>query len=374
MRFFLDVLLPRLVYLPYFCSRVLLTFLHWVSFWRFRCWHGRPARLCLEAGVRGWDLIEYKEVIASAQEYLGGEHIGKVVIDRSSSYVPQVHAALRQFAPTHYVYDSRTGGDHWLIGLWQAFQIAVLFQWYGVVPICVLTDLPVRKWRAQTAVVSARRGVVVSLMLPRDVQSIFPHSRLIGPQLMAFSRATLAKLRVIDDELQGRFVQPSLVFTGSLYEPRTSILRQVKEGLQDHGIELQLRGRELGSQRFTDDDYWRGLASATMVITTANLCQQAGIDWPWVSHLIYRYLEVPATGSVLVAQPVPGLERYLQPDVHYIAYTSPAEAVEKIAYYWTRPDELRQIALAGRERMRSLVESGIYWLAIDVALKQDSMI
>lgn len=369
-----DTLLPRCVWLPYAFTRIVLEILNVGTWFRFSLKKRRPTILCLEAGIQGWELIEYKELLASAIEYVGQSAVRKIDIDRNQPYVHQVLSAIRTHHPTHYVYDSRTGSAHWLLGLIQSIQVSVLFQVYGVVPICVLTDLPIRAWRAQTAVVSAKRGVVISLMAPRDVDEIFPHRRLIGPITMAFSRATFARLRERDTVYAHKHRDKTLIFTGSLYEPRTSILRKIEEGLASQNITLQLRGRALGSQRFSDDEYWEHLASATMVITTANLYAQSGADWPWVSHLIYRYLEVSAAGSVLVAQPVPSLTRYLEPDVHYIAYSTPEEAVVKISYYWNNPTALHQIAVAGRQRIAAIVEANVYWLCVDTALQCHSLL
>jgi hypothetical protein len=371
---FRDAALARSIFLPYLLSRIFLELLNIFSFWRFRPGRGQPSVLCLESGIKGWELIEYKELLASAEEYLGRERVRKVVIDRSRPYLAQVRAALRAHRPTHYVYDSRTGSDGWLAGMWEAFCVAILFQWHGIVPICVLTDLPIRAWRSQTAIVSAKRGLVVSLMSPRDVMPIFPHRRIIGPQPMAFSRRTLRQVAAMDEAAQWRFQDKSLIFAGSLYEPRTSLLNAVKAGLAERGITLEIKGRELGSRRFTDEDYWQRLCQATMVITTANFYPQPGADWPWILHLIYRYVEVPVAGSVLVAQEVPSLRRYLEPDVHYIAYATPEEAIEKISHYWNRPEELERIANAGKQRMRAIVTANMYWVCIDTALRHQSLL
>ncbi len=373
-RLYRDDLLPRIVFIPFWITRIILEIINLFSFQKFKLSNRKPTILCLEAGIKGWDLIEYKEILGSAEEFLGKEAVQKIEIDRSISYVKQLNIAVKTHQPTHYVYDSRTGSANWIEGLWQAFQVAIIFQWHGVIPICALTDLPVRAWRARTAMVSAKRGVVVSLMSPRDIMPIFPHKRIIGPIPMAFSCATLEKLIEMDNQLQNKFTDKSLVFTGSLYEPRTTLLREIQEGLEEKQIALEMKGRALGSQRFDDDDYWRRLASATMVITTANLCAQPGIDWPWTAHMIYRYLEVPAVGSVLVAQDVPSLRRYLLPDIHYIAYASPQEAISKIAYYWENPDLLEKIAIAGRERMRAIIRTNAYWLCIDTALQRYSLL
>lgn len=367
-------LLMKWPFIPYLIARVVLGFLN-----LFRSFGNSLPRkdfpvLCLESGIKGWELIEYKELLASAKEYVGNESVRKIAIDRSQAYVAQVRRAISENQPTHYVYDSRTGSESAWTGLWQSFQLAVLFQMNDVVPICVLTDLPVRAWRTQTAVVSARRGVVVSLMSPRDVTNLYPHRRIIGPTVMPFSRATMKMLKTLDAEFQDRFLHKSLIFTGSLYEPRTTLLECVRAGLGKRGIVLEMKGRELGSRKFSDEDYWGRLASAAMVITTADQIHAAHTDWTGLPHLIYRYLEVPLAGSVLVAQEVPALGRYLQADVHYLSYRTADEAIEKITHYWSRPDELRRIAQAGAERARAIVEAGLYWVAIDTALGQDAML
>jgi len=211
-------------------------------------------------------------------------------------------------------------------------------------------------------------------MLPYRVSEIFPHRRLIGPQMMAFSRETLNKLVILDEEFKSRFFTKRLIFTGSMYEPRRSIIEEIRQGLSTKGITLEVKGRTLGTARFTDEEYWKSLASATLVITTANMAEQPGLDWAWSLHLIYRYLEVPACGSVLIAQEIPGLSRYMQPDIHYISYTTPQEAIEKVLYYWNNPEELQRIAIAGRERIRSLIRLGLYWICVDTALQTDSLI
>lgn len=371
--FFKNSILPRLVFIPYLISYLILTIINILSLADFRKKPPENTILCLEAGLKGWDLIEYRELLASAEEYLGVKNVNKVSIDRSKPYVPQVLSALKTLQPSHYLYDSRTGSDNWFEGLLQSFQIAIAFQWHGVVPICVLTDYSVRAWRAQTAVISARRGLVVSVISPRIIQTIYPHNRIIGPQIMAFSRNTLNKLISIDQSSQRNYSEPNLVFTGSLYEPRTTLLTNISHGLSDHGINLEIKGRTMDTQRFSDDEYWINMANSTMVLTTANVMQCPNIDWPWFLHLVYRYLEVPAIGSVLVAQEIPGLRRYFIPDVHYISYLSAEEAVNKIVYYWDKPKELERIAIAGKIKARSIIDSGIYWVCIDTALKGDSL-
>ena len=58
------------------------------------------------------------------------------------------------------------------------------------------------------------------------------------------------------------------------------------------------------------------------------------------NHLIYRYLEVPACGSTLVAQKVPGVEKYFKPDIDFLSYSNTKEAVDIIVSHLNDPMKL----------------------------------
>ncbi len=364
---------PRLVFIPYWIMRLVLWPLgpiRWMAVRRRAA--DRAATICMEAGARGWELIEFKELYASACEYLGSERIHKIVINRDEDYLAQVKYAADHYQPTHYVYDARTGSQQWLSALWQSFRIAVLFYVRGITPICILTDLPMRTWRAQCAMVSARAGIVTSLMSPRRFGPIFPHGRVVAPVLMPFSAATL---QLVDDIACRREESqpPTAVFVGSLYEPRTTILREIGVGLAARGLTLDMKGRELGQPKSAETDYWARLCNAALVVTTADQIAVAGTDWTWFPHLIYRYIEVTACGTLLVAQAVPGIERYFTPGEHFVAYTTPAQAVDVIAHYLTHAEERQRIAQCGRERARALIGARIYWAGIDIGLGKDAL-
>ena len=367
-----DSLLPRVVFLPYWTAKLALLPLGLIR----RAITGsrscdQAATVCIEAGIRGWEIIEFKELYAAACEYLGADRVHKVVVSGDEDYVSQVKRAIDRFRPTHYMYDPRTGSQQWVIALWQAFRIAGHLYARGITPICILTDLPMRTWRAQCAVVSARAGVVISLMSPRCFRPIFPHGRVVAPMLMPFSEATLSLV----EGLAHRAVPPpaTAVFVGSLYEPRTTILREIKSGLAAKGLTLEVRGRELGTPKSADVDYWSQLCTASVIVTTADQIPVPGTDWTWFPHLIYRYMEVTACGALLVAQAVPGIERYFTPGKHFVAYTSPAHAVEVVAYYLTHADERQHIAQRGRERAQSLIRARVYWTCVDVGLGKDAL-
>jgi hypothetical protein len=368
-----DVI-PRLVYIPYLVAYLLAIIIDIIAI-GIRSNHRGSRRLTMlgiEAGVRGWEIIEYKELYQTAVEYLGVESIKKVVVHQDSSYLSQARDFIISHKPTHYAYSPRTGSQAFWAGMRDAFGILVLCHWYRVTPIVFLTDLPVRVWRAQSAVVTAKCGLVVSLMSPKLIRPIFPHDRIIGPYIMPLSLKTL--MRLDDLKLSEDYSDKNNpIFTGSLYEPRTSTLNSVRAQLLPFGIEFEIMGRVLGSPRVSDDEYWLRLMTAPIVLTTADQIPQKGADWPWLPHFVYRYTEVLACGSLLIAPEIAGIDRYFTPGIHYVSFNSVKDAVEKIRYYQSNEEERLNIASKGKQRVWDLVVTRSFWLSIDVRLGYKSL-
>ena len=368
-----NYLVPRMVFIPFWIMRLLvIPFDLYRQIFTRRHSENLSTMLCIEAGVRGWNLLEYKDLYASACEYLGNTHVHKIIINKDENYLTQVKRVLDNIRPTHYFYDARTGSQKWSIGLWQAFKISFLLFKRGIIPICFLTDFSVRIWRAQCAVVTAKTGIVIYHMSPRIVHPIFPHSRQVAPTLLCISEAKMKLL----NELTKKHIKTkpaTAVFIGSLYEPRTTILREIKEGLAAKGFNLVIKGRDLGTSRFSDFEYYSTIINAALVITTAEQAIQRGVDWAWLPHLVGRIFEVTACGTLLVAQEIPGIQRFLTPGKHFVSYTSPADAIDVICYYLVNEVERNKIAQRGRARIQALVSARTYWTNIDVALGKDSL-
>lgn len=333
----------------------------------------QPSCLAIEAGPQGWTAIEFKELERSAIEFFGAAGFTKVVVDKSKPYVPQVEEVLCNTLVSHYFYDPRTGRQNLWGALTESIRVAILMARYRVVPVVYLTDLSVRVWRSQAAAVSATSGAVITFMMPKRVQPIIPHRRLIGPCLMPFSIETLVRLQKIRlDLVATNSIRNIVLFTGSLYEPRTTFLKQFKANLAKTSHQVELLGRELGSARVTDEEYWQRLSSAAIVITTSDQAIQPGTDWTWIPHLVYRYLEVLASGSLLLAAPVPGVARYFEPGKHFVSFQSLEDAVEKARYYLDNPQEAEMIRIAGHEKAAQLIRIHTFWVQIDTALGFES--
>ena len=369
---FKNQCIPRVVYIPFFIFKIFPIPFGVLNKSHKKLESNSSTSLCLEAGIHGWESIEFKELYQSACEYLGGDSVDKVIINRDTCYVTQIKKAILELQPTHYFYDPRTGSQKWYVGVWQAYRIAWLFHINGIIPVVLLTDLAIRSWRAQSGIVTAKRGCVISFVSSREVAPIFPHRRLISPSLMPLSEKTI---EFLSDLFSQRPADPSrkAIFTGSLYEPRTKILNEIKNKLSKDGYCLDIKGREMGGVRVSDLDYWKNLSHSLIVVTTADQLNSKNADWCCIQHMIYRYLEVIASGSLLIAPDVPGLRRYFLADEHFVSFTTSEDAAQKIRYYLDNEDDRSRIAKQGKERAQALVAARTFWLAIDVCLQSDSL-
>lgn len=320
-------------------------------------------RLLIGAGEKGWDLIEYQELHASASEFLGSSKVARVSFSKNFSMLSQLRKAFDEEAPTHYYFDPRSGSQDWFAAIREALSIAVLMEVRGITPVCALTDFPVRRWRLQTAIVSARRGVVTCLMSPRIVGRFFPHSRIIGPMPFPLSVRTLRALEALRNRpITGQSdPRPDVVFVGLLYEPRKSTIEAIQRGLSEHGIVMRVIGRTLDGERISTDRYWEILTSAKVVVATSSQISGKHTDIDGHNHLVYKFVEATAAGAALAIEPVSYSEGLLCPDRDYISFTSPDEAVTKISALLSATKELESLATNGHEATRALIESQYFW-------------
>lgn len=322
-----------------------------------------PRQLLIGAGVRGWELIEFQEIFASASEYLGENNVSQVAFTGERPMLGELRSALRQFRPSHYYFDPRSGSQTSLKALWEALVIGVMLERDGVTPICALTDFPVRLWRLQAAIVSARTGVVTSLMSPSVIGGLFPHKRIVGPVPFPLSVVTLERLqeRKKSTRQNHHSLNDKAVFVGMLYEPRKTTIEAIQKGLAERGIPMEIIGRMPDGSRISDDEYWNVIASARLVVSTSSQIAGKHTDCDGHTHFIYKFIEVTAVGTALAIEPVAGSEQLLQPDVDFIAYKSPEEAVRKISALWAERGALEELALRGADAARSIVKTSRYW-------------
>jgi hypothetical protein len=321
-------------------------------------------KLVIEAGEIGWSHIDYQEQYLSACEYLGEDNVVKSIIDKKCNYVDQVSTVFQDHDPSHYFYDCRSGSDIPMQGLFEAYAIAKLCIKNRIIPICHLTDLPHVPWRLQVNLISSCTGVLTTLMSPKSVRKALTAKRVIGPVPMAFSKSSFEKIQLANEDK----ICDGVITLGSMYEPRKSFVDEVEKGLQLLGIPFARYGRDIGSKRISDDDYWRVMQSAKCVLTTGfQLNTKYTDDFASRSHLIYRYLEVLVSGSTLIADRPEGIERIFTPGEHFLDFRDVDDAVDKISKFMNG-----EVSVDSSARIKAIVEVNLFWLLIDYGLEEDS--
>jgi spore maturation protein CgeB len=65
----------------------------------------------------------------------------------------------------------------------------------------------------------------------------------------------------------------------------------------------------------------------------------------------YRCFEIPACGSLLLAERTPTLEKIFQENEEAVFFSSVEEMLEKVLWLRQHPEEITRIAAAGRKRV-----------------------
>jgi hypothetical protein len=187
---------------------------------------------------------------------------------------------------------------------------------------------------------------------------------------MPLSQSTLRWLqqeRAVIEEGTGDW---AVTFAGSLYEPRTTGLAQIRLKLAEFGIDFQVSGRLPGGPRVSNEDYWRILLRAPVSLTTTGQVRARGLDMPEVNQMVYRITEALACRSVLVSEAVPGLSDYFVSGHHLETFQSVDEAVEKILRLKRQPSRTRDLAARGFERVAQFVSNHVFWAKIEDQLER----
>lgn len=321
-------------------------------------------RLCIESGAMGFDLLEVKEVEQSAREFFGPDNVQRNKVEDRTRYLRAAHTALRTGGLTHYWVDPRSGHQSFFRAIGQSIGLALLLAHYGVRPIVWLTDVPVRRWRLQAEILSASSGVCFVLVAPERSEIRLCGARFVGPVVLPLSEATLNRLAVMKADLSSSSSSPPrAVFAGSLYEPRTSSLERVRSQLAYEGWTLEIIGRAAGGERRPEEEYWRNLLEADVIVTTAMpvAVGTIGSDSTLQPHLIYRYAEALACRTALVAPHVPGADDVLESGVHYLDFESEAECVDIVGRLLENAVLRAEVAQVGHARLREILAGGGFW-------------
>ncbi len=319
--------------------------------------------LAIEAGEIAWEHIFFKEAFQSAAEFLGADRVVRLSIRKDKRYVQQVREFVIAQRVTHYFYDPRSGSQSLPVALLQAFQLVALFSRRGIIPIAYCTDISLRRWRFQAAIVTAMGGVCVCLTHEDIAKKMVPHERVIGPAIMPISEKTLRELDGLRASKEPN-TPLKVSFFGSLYEPRVSQLEKIRLGLQSAGVTLEIKGRAPGGERISDVEYWKEIISTDILVSTSSQVQIPGMDLGHANHLIYRFTEALACGVCLVIEDAPGADRIFTNLEDLILWWTPEDAIRQVAALARDGARVRKIGETGGFRLRSIASEKTFWTAI----------
>jgi len=323
--------------------------------------------ICIAAGVRGWESIEFQEISQSAREYAGEGRVIELAVFSSRTYLSQVWRTLVDSEVTHYFFDPRTGSQNFVGSFFQTLVVGTMLALRGVTPIGYCTDISERQWRLQVAFVTARRGVCVCLMDASAVALIFPHPRVIGPSIMPFSIKTFERVAA------SRHNSPSqtkklVSFVGSLYEPRTTMLFQIRDALEKDGISFDVSTRSLGEPKVPEDYYWESLSASDIQITTTSQIRHRGAALSEVNQLVYRATEALVCGAALVIEEVEGMGAHFQDGLHLYSFSTPEGAVAIVQKLLEDRSRLAAVKSAGYQKIEEIIRGQVFWKTIDLRL------
>lgn len=330
----------------------------------------RSTMLAIQAGERGWDSIFFQEVIGSAREYLNDHRVFPMVVDRNKSYIRQLVSSTRDTRPTHFFFDPRTTSHSTPRAFFQAASTGIYLLAKGVIPIVFLTDASCRNWRMQSSLITSWSGVIVTCMSNSEIGNLIPHRRVLGPVLMPLSASTFNQVSRLKLD-RTKMTEPVIRFVGLGYSPRIEWLIELQRVLCEEGVRLELHTQKLETSNI---DYWRLLVDSDIVVTTTMQMEAPGYDHIWKPQVVFRFTEALAAGTALVAPDVPGVNRYLQAGVHFLAYDSLDDCKQSVLRLVANKHLRERVADDGNLKMKYLVGSQVFWLQVDSCLGRNSML
>lgn len=317
------------------------------------------SELIIEAGTIGWTSIAFQEIYNSASEFFGQGKVHKVIIDRNRGYISQVRDQTKNSLFGYYFFDPRTANS----GFWRFILQALALSFYlgasRATPIVMITDFSVRMWRYGALALTGVKGIVFNFVNTELMKEHFFHKRIVSLQMFPMSKSTLNELskKYHERELTDRI---SLGFVGALYPLRRNFFENLEKELKRQEFIPRV------TLSFEDKDYlgdsWSyfnklNMFDAIITTTSQERCFDYTQDRLDIPQMVFRITEALALNRLLICTPVPGMEKYLLPDVDYVLISDPSD-IRKL----NQPvADLERIRQSGHERIAWHIENQTFW-------------
>ena len=324
---------------------------------------GDKIKLIAPIGAPARQSIFCQELESYGRESLGEDVFEIITIDRSKNLSKQIF----KFWPSNMrggkislLLDQRTFSNSWLNGFLQALQVKLVASIRGVEIYSYVTDISIIRNRLLAILLTARQGVIVSLLSQSYFANKIPHRRICSPVLMPISieRVIRQGQLSINNIAVPKNICLSSNFVGSLYPERNSILQLLLKHRKL--IDLSIHDKSTG---LTNEEYWRLLAASQIsIITTA----QTNVENNWVDlndkhHVVWRISEALAAKSLALIQDVQGLEGILESGKDYLSFTSEDDLLSTLDFLVGNPNEVQKIAESGYQTFLKLQKDGHFW-------------
>lgn len=329
-------------------------------------------KLVISAGVKGWESIEFKELYASAVEWLGADQVTAL------EYHPQMRVLDELRECSHYFYDPRTGYDYAeepskrrRATFIRAIKIGIICAWRGITPIAYVTDLHQSDWRNFSFLVTATSGFVFCFLSINSIDRRYlQHSRITGPMPLALSYELSKKFPVRLNTAR----QSLISFSGSLYEPRKTFIYELRDKCQTEGYDFVINSRGPGGPRSSDDQYWKELSESMFVVSTTTPSAEGGVNcFGNLRQMVYRFSEALLTGACLISDVPDGVERYFKPGQDFVVADTADDVIEILHDFYRRPEFYHNIARRGQSKAQAMARSSFFWNSVNTALGTESI-
>jgi len=297
--------------------------------------------ICIEAGKKGWDLIEYNELYNYACENFDNQRVFKLLYSSYLYRFVQLFSLRLRHRNFIYIYSLRT--DPVVTGIWPFLRLFILLSFCRLFHLnlrLVLSDSNTHLLRSLALLVQFFRYPLISVLPSEIYRNSNSLLRPRGPYIFPISSQTISSIHNSSYFL----ADPSfcVLFSGSPHPMRRNLFELLeKELIVNHvTYSYSYRSTSVNFLRNSNLNYWNELLSSRFIVTTSHM---AGTDNAPVSrriathtHLLYRFAEAFVAKRPLIVQP-PSHINFLNPYEHFIPFISITQIVEDILYYNSNP-------------------------------------
>lgn len=190
--------------------------------------------------------------------------------------------------------------------------------------------------------ITEQSGIITLTIDPSLVLNRFAHRRVFGPRIFALSvkRFLSLKYQSFNYPKHANAVDV-LNFTGSLYEPRSDILRQLELHLSKHDFAVRANSKSVHGRLDSNQHHWSNLLANDLTLITGVPSKDKLFGELSIAHVEWRITEAIACGNLLVVPEISGLDSYFSEGEHYVMYADVVDASDKNFILCEKPGRTR---------------------------------